>query len=128
MYYILHKDNKLVGVSNTEESTQLGLEGVSIETKEGDIPDLNKCVFDIDTNSLIMTTHKFTKLEFLSRFTMTERINIQLSQDPIVIDIMKLFEAAEFISTEDMNTRDGIGYFATIGLITPERMGEILNA
>lgn len=56
MYYILHKDGKLVGVSNTKISTTLRLEGVSFEVVDGAIPDLNTCFFGSETLTII--SHK----------------------------------------------------------------------
>lgn len=128
MYYILHKDGQLVGVSPFVESTQLSVPGVSIITVDGEVPDLNTSIWDTDTLSLISNKAVFSKLEFLSRFTMQERIAISMSTDPIVADIMKLFDAAEYIDTMNLQTQQGVGYLSYVGILTSQRVMEVLSA
>lgn len=128
MYYILHKDDKFIGVSPFVEATQIGLEGVSIEALDEVIPDMNSIVWDAENLRIVCTKIVFSHLEFLSRFTMEERIAIGMSTDPIVIDIMKLFESADVINLSDSRTIQAIGYMQMIGLLTTIRAQEILNA
>lgn len=127
-YYILHKDGQLVGVSPFVESTQLDIPGVSMIAVDGEVPDLNTSIWDIDTLSLISNKAVFSKLEFLSRFTMQERIAISMSTDPIVADIMKLFDAAEYIDTMNLQTQQGVGYLSYVGILTSQRVMEVLSA
>jgi hypothetical protein len=69
-----------------------------------------------------------TKLEFLSSFTMSERMAINASTDPVIVDIMKLFDAAQFINLGDQVTINAVYYFASVGVIAATRAQEILGA
>lgn len=70
-----------------------------------------------------------TKLQFLRRFTMQERIAIRAAQasDPIINDFMTLLDMAQEISTSDPDTVMGMQYLASQGLLTAERVAEILG-
>lgn len=127
-YYVLHKDNTLVGVSNSVDCAQIVLEGVSYEIFEGLIPDLNKNVFDFETMTFIRNSTVYSQLEFLSLFTPSESIGINLSADPMVKYVMQLFNSAIEIDTTDTRTINGLMYFAQQQLLTLERAQGILNA
>lgn len=123
-YFILHFEGKLVGVTPFE---WVSLPGVSVEEVQGDIPDLNFVLWDEESLSLVSTKTYITKLEFLSKFTTQERINIRNSGDPIVNDVIDMLREAEGISLIDSRIVQAIGYFAAIGLIDAERVQEILT-
>lgn len=125
-YQVLTKDGAFVGVI-INDAYSLNIQNVSISEMDGDIPDLNTNVWDDSIGEFVESTSKLTKLKFLNRFTMNERIAIRASTDPIVIDIMNLFDAAEYISTNDPNTVQGIGYLGVIGILTQARVAEILT-
>lgn len=126
MYYTITKDGLLVGVTK-ENAYGFDLPGVSIHEFDGNIPDLNSSVWSDEAGELVSDTKTLTKLLFLNRFTMTERVAIRASTDPIVIDILSLLEIAEYVDVNDQNTMQGVGYLAMIGLIANERVAEILT-
>ncbi len=126
MYYVITKDDNFVGII-LSDAYQLGLQGVSISEMDGNIPDLNTNTWDNETGEFKESTSKLTKLRFLNRFTMAERIAIRASTDPIVIDIMNLFDAAEYITLTDINTQQGIGYLGVVGILSQARIAEILS-
>lgn len=97
------------------------------EMPEDTYPDLNIVAWNNDIGEWQESTTKLTKLRFLNRFTMQERIAIRASTDPIVNDIMQLFDAAEYISTTDSNTIQGIGYLNAVGVLSNPRMAEVLT-
>jgi len=124
IYHVLTIDGKLVGVTPFD---WVPLPGVDVEDFEGEIPDLNRCVWDDEEHSLkVLENPKLTKLEFMSRFTTQERISVQMSTDPILIDAMTLIQMAEFIDVTDQRTMMLVGYMAMTGVITNERVAEIL--
>lgn len=127
-YYILHNNQgELIGVSNTELPKTL-LFDVSIIQVDDKIPDLNKVIWNKDTLSFYSNVVVLTKLEFMSRFTTEERVAIQNSTDVIVQDALRLLNLAEFIDLTDQRTIDAVSYFAYIGLLSSNRMSEVLNA
>ncbi len=125
-YYVLHKGGKLVGVNHTVDATQLELPGVSIDFYDTDVPNLNRMVWDAEENMLVDSNPVLTKLDFMSRFTQTERLAIQASVDPIIRDAMSLLQMADFVDVTDQRTMMLVGYLAMIGLILNSRVAEIL--
>lgn len=71
---------------------------------------------------------KMTKLEFQLRFTFAELVAIEIAAEtnPGVRVLQRQQQAAEFIDTSDENTILGVMYLQYVGLITQERMAEIL--
>lgn len=124
MWYILNKDANLVGITNESPSQ---LEGVSVISREDPVIDLNKYVWDTDLLDFKQKSVQLTKLEFLSRFTMEERIAMRSSTDPILADIVKLVEIAEFIDLGDTRTQQSVGYLGMIGILSPTRVTEVLS-
>jgi hypothetical protein len=124
-YHVITRDDKLVGVT-TENAYTFNLPDVSIHEFDGSVPDLNTYEWNPAVDEFTLASTHVTKLGFLNRFTMEERINIRSSQNPIVIDIMNLLEVAENISLTDPTTINSIGYLAYVGLIAPTRVAEIL--
>lgn len=72
---------------------------------------------------------KLTKLEFLRKFTAPERIAIRqvAVTDPIVFDAMELLDLAEFVSLDDPDTQNLIGYLSILGVLQQNRVMEILT-
>lgn len=128
MYYILHKDSILLGVSPFVEATQQGLPGVSFEIVDGTIPDMNYVIWNTTTLRLVNTKITLRPVDFLSRFTLQERITIAGSTDPVVKDIMNLLDAAPEISLDDGRTLQAVGYLQAVGILTTIRGQEILSA
>ena len=126
MYYVITLNGLLVGVTK-ENAYTFNLPNVSIHEFDGIIPDLNNTIWDETAESLITDIKILTKLAFLNRFTMSERMSIRASTDPIVFDIMNLLQNAEYVNVNDQNTMQGVGYLAMIGLIANERVAEILT-
>jgi len=126
MYYILHKDGKLVGVSLAEPIPELFEVGIIAEGIDEECPDLNRVLYNPETNSLERSSVK-SKLEFMQLFTSAERMKIDATDDPIVHDIMGLFNAAQVIDMNYPDTVQAIYYFASKGLIAETRIIEILK-
>ena len=123
-YYILYtQELELVGVTI---NAPVALPGVSIKQVNEPVPDLNKSSWDPNSLSFVHTTAQLTRLEFLTRFTASERIAIRASTDPIVVDFMELLNLATYIDVGDQNTIDGVNYLASQNLIAAGRVAEIL--
>lgn len=125
-YHAITRGDLLVGVT-TENAYSFNLPDVSIHEFDESLPDLNTHVWNPATETFILAASHVTKLGFLNRFTMEERINIRASTNPIVVDIMNLLEVAENVSLVDPTTVNAIGYLAYVGLIAPTRVQEILS-
>jgi hypothetical protein len=76
-----------------------------------------------------------SKLEFRRRFTMAERVAIDNSPDspavaaqyrPALRTILKDFELAEYINLDDPLLGDSLAFFAGAGLLSADRIPEIL--
>jgi len=128
MYYVLTRDgNTFIGVT-TDNAYSFNLPNVSIHEKDGPIPDLNKYTWDFNTDEFIRSTSDvYTKVEFLSRFTTSERLAARASSDMVVADLMNMLELAEYISINDPATIQGINYLAYVGILAPNRVQEILS-
>lgn len=124
-YYILYNENQeLVGVSNA--ATWVPLPGVSVKQVNEPIPDLNKTVWNSSLLQFEHITTQLTRLEFLTRFTASERIAIRASADPNIIDFMELLNLATYVDVGDQTTIDGVNYLASQNLIAADRVAEIL--
>lgn len=132
MYYVITKnENTLVGITY-DNPYVMGLNDVSIHEMDGAIPDLNIHKWDFELGDFVRIegVNGFTvysKLQFLSKFTINERIVISASSDPIVQDIMKMFNLANYIDIARTDTQQSVGYLAQVGLIQPTRVMEILQ-
>jgi len=125
MYNILTFEGQLVGVTPFD---WVPLPGVSVTSIEGEIPNLNRVVWDIENQVLIeQETPKLTQLDFMSRFSTAERIAVQASSDPVLKDAMMLLQMAEFIDITDQRTMMAVGYMAMTGVISNQRVEEILQ-
>ncbi len=124
MYYALHlNDGKLVGITNIEP---IALPGVSIKELQT-LPDLAKSSWNEETLEFDRTSTVYTKLEFMTRFTIAERLSAKGSNDPIVSDFLELLSIAEHIDISDTNTIAGVNYLAYLGIITQQRATEVLT-
>lgn len=85
---------------------------------------------DIDPTSVPqMSEIVWTKLEFLTRFTVPERVAIRTAAktDAIVEDFMALLNIAEFISSLDPNLKPALDYLQLLGILVPGRVDKILG-
>lgn len=125
-YYALSKNGLLVGVTK-ENPYQFELDGVSIHEFEDDIPDLNSSTWNSETEEFEQSSGILSRREFLMRFTLLERISIRASTDPVVLDIMNMLDLATFVDLNDASTQQSVGYLASVGMISPARMQEIIG-
>ena len=72
---------------------------------------------------------KLTKLEYLRRFTVEERVAIRgaATQNPVLADYLQLMELAQEINTGDADTVAAVTMLEQVGLIAAGRAQEILN-
>lgn len=70
---------------------------------------------------------KLSQFEFLKAFTASERITIRSANDPIIIDALDMFRAANNVVLAYPDTQNFINYLALQGHITTERAEEILS-
>jgi hypothetical protein len=75
----------------------------------------------------VLPTGPITKLEFLRRFTVDERIIIRGSSDLRVMDFMQLLDLAQDVRLDDPDTVAAIAHMTGLGLLDAERAGEILG-
>lgn len=73
-----------------------------------------------------VSTMRKSKLEYQLLFTLEERIAIRTSSDPIVIDSREMAQIAEFIDLTDPNTIAGTQYLQMAGILTAERVEQVL--
>ena len=126
-YFILYdSDTSLLGVHPGPALPTLP-PGVSYETKEGPVPDLNRHTWNPETLTLDPKGGTLTRLEFMSRFTPAERIAVWTSTDPVTSDIAKLIEVAEFVDPSDPQTVQAINYLAQTGVLAQNRAAEVLR-
>lgn len=74
-------------------------------------------------------TKRITKLAMRQRFTIPELIGVLNASktDPMVEVLLGNMQVATFIDLTRTDTIQGLGYLVSVGLLTSERMGEILN-
>lgn len=74
------------------------------------------------------TGRTMTRLEFLRRFTGTERITLRTvaKQNPALEDYMALLDAAQDVNTGDADTIAGVQFLEAAGLLGAGRAAEIL--
>jgi hypothetical protein len=72
---------------------------------------------------------QWERLDFLRRFTMSERIPIRNARaaDPVLHDFFSLLEQADTIHSNDPDTLAGMGYLVQQGYLTVARRDEILG-
>lgn len=130
-YYAVYNpslDNALVGVA---ESFSQVPEGLTLASFEGSVPDLTQCYWHPGSLAFLKYPQKetLTKLEFLRRFTQTERIAIRefAKTDVLIDDFMQLLDIAEFIDPSDQDTNNALQYLAYKSIINPNRINEVLG-
>jgi hypothetical protein len=71
----------------------------------------------------------FTQVEWLRRFTSTERINIRAAAavNPVLDDYIRLMDATPEIHADDPDTIGGVQTLEAVGLLATGRAEEILN-
>lgn len=104
-------------------------DGFVIEEREGALPQSLDWWDQASRKFVKPEPRIITRLEFISRLNITERVAIReaAKTDQILADIMELLSMAEEINLDDPRTNQSIGYMASVGLITPSRMTEILG-
>lgn len=72
---------------------------------------------------------RWTSFDFLRRFTAAERVAARTlaKTNPIIEDFMDLLGKAENVLSSDPDTQAGMGYLVMQGVLTVERMNEILS-
>lgn len=68
-----------------------------------------------------------TRLEFLRRLTPAERIAARAASDPVIDDFLALLQLAEHVDVGDADTVAGVGYLASVGVLTEARAAEVLS-
>lgn len=128
MYYVMTRNGQMLGIMFSNPYGE-NFEGVSFHEMDGLIPDLNAYEWDAEAETLKRAEGKkvLTKLQFLGKFTMQERIAITSSPDPVIMDIMRMFDIADYINMADPKTVQAIQYFLYTNHITPERYAEIMS-
>jgi hypothetical protein len=101
-----------------------------VETRSGDMPNLDRVAWN---PSMLDFYHKpyyaLTKLEFMNRLTMAERIGIRTLEkvDPIAFDISEQLAIATEIRLDDPRVMGALGYFQSQGILAMGRINEILT-
>ena len=125
MYHVLYTDGgTLVGVT-TDDVTPIPT--VSVIDFEGDAPDLNKVKWDRDRLVFVSNSIKYTRYEFLTKFTSEERISIRNSNDDTVKDFISLVEVTDFEDVTDDDIIAAVQYLVSVNLLTNDRATEILS-
>lgn len=127
MYYITYnpQTNRLIDISNdvpsNVEGTTVLFDEVDLVTQTWSPEILNFVPRTLD--------RMLTKLKFLERFTISERIYIRtlVDTDPIIDDIMQLIDLAEYVDLDDANTIAGLQYLMSINVINQTRYDEIIR-
>lgn len=127
MYHVITKNGSLVGVTYNN-AYSFNIPDVSIhEFEEDTLPDLNSQVWNAETEQFEQSADILTRREFLLKFSLAERIAIRASTDPVVLDIMNMLDLASYVKLTDVSTQQSVGYLASVGLILPGRVQEILT-
>lgn len=83
----------------------------------------------VPSSSSVTASAEMTKLAFLRRFSMEERIAARelAKTDPIMEDGMMLLNLAQDIRVDDPDTVMLVHYMAQQGVINPDRVEDILK-
>lgn len=78
---------------------------------------------------MVSTSYTISLFAFFNRFTSDERLSIRVAESTnlVVADFMMLVAAAKFIDLADSQTVAGVGYLASVHLLTAERSAQILS-
>lgn len=108
-------------------------EDVTVETRNGDMPDLTKyqwnpSILDFEK---IGHTRYITPTEFMRLFTLPERLSIRALErdgDLVVIDAMALMSGTkEGVNLDDPDVYATLMYLVNKTVLQPDRVGEILR-
>lgn len=129
-YYVLYnqQSGNLIDISSVEFAPERMEAQLVLQSRSEEMPDLlkvvwNSSILDFQTRQV----RELSKLQFLSKFTMQERIAARASTDPVMDDIMTMLDLAEFIDLDDVATVQAVGYMTATGIISSDRAEEILN-
>lgn len=127
-FVIIHKTDKTISGLSTfsvdPQSDDFICMGMT-----GDLPKNIQC-WDPSSLSFMQTPIEqfpITKLQFLNRFTLEERISIRTSNDPIIVDFMELLNLAQDVDLLSPIVQNGLGYLVQKNLLHPDRIQEILE-
>lgn len=92
------------------------------------MPDVVHFKWDSASKTFVKRSFRtLSKLQFLSRFYPAERITARNSEDVMVKDIMAMLEIAEYIDLDDIVTQQALSYLGFVGILTSERVNEVLS-
>lgn len=69
---------------------------------------------------------KITIGAFRRRLTLTEKVALTLSTDPVVTVLMEDLATSSFVDLDFTALKDGINYLVSIDILTPERVTALL--
>lgn len=94
-----------------------------------DLVDYDHTEWTPETPADMPVSHTLTKLEYLRRFTVEERVSIRAAAEsnPVLDDYLRLMELAQEINTGDPDTIAAVTMLEQAGLIALGRAQEILN-
>lgn len=69
-----------------------------------------------------------TRLEFMRRFTASERIATRAAaaSNPVISDMLAMQDAASYIDLDDPDTQAGVVYLESLGVIAEGRAAQVL--
>lgn len=127
MYYVYYEKDtgRLLQVSETELSN-IQSEMTSFNET---LPDLKAVIWDCVTLCFKPKTTILSQVDFLKKFTLSERLHIRSLRDvdPIVEDILDMVDKADFIDLTDQETINSIHYLSTINVLDGTRVNQILG-
>ena len=128
MYFVAYERDtgRLLQVSESE-ITNTAAEMTSVNEP---LPDLKAVFWNVDTKRFQLKESTMSKLDFLKRFNIEERIRCRtlLETDPIVADIFHLLDEADgFVDLKDPETIAGIQYLRMINVLSEARAASILG-
>ena len=94
-----------------------------------DLVDYDHTAWNPEAPLVAPTSRTMTKLEYLRRFTVEERVAIRAAatQNAVLADYLQLMELAQDINTGDPDTIAAVAMLEQAGLIALGRAQEILN-
>lgn len=129
MYYLAYStiNNSLVALSDRDIPTR---ELIVVETRDGDIPDLNKWAW----NPSVLDWHERTdgrllaSIDFMQRFADAELVAIYTAARQVVaIEVwLEKFRTVDVVNLDSAATIDGVQALEAAGLLAAGRAAEIL--
>ncbi|MGL1956292.1 MAG: hypothetical protein OCD00_03095 [Colwellia sp.] len=125
--YALIENNKVIGV---QSSTNKVISPDLLLVDE--LPEINS-IYNSESKTFsvpiveVGKIRKITKGAFRRRLTLDEKVAIKLSDDPIVNVLNEDLNASSFVDLDFDQFIQGLGYFASLDLLTTERVGELLQ-